>query len=82
LGTGIAALNTTVEASFATSLLTSIPAPESPAEVGVFLRLDNAGEDNDDRLPNSGFQYGVPEPGSMMLLGMGILGLFGLRRKS
>lgn len=50
-------------------------------EFQTFTLLDNGGAPPDDQVPDIGFNTSVPEPGSMMLLGMGILGLFGLKRR-
>lgn len=47
---------------------------------GFRLRLDNNGDEPDDSLPESGFTTPLPEPGTMALVGMGLLGLFGFKR--
>ena len=47
---------------------------------GFRLRLDNNGDEPDDSLPESGFTTPLPEPGTMALLGMGLLGLFGFKK--
>ncbi|MDP3791845.1 MAG: PEP-CTERM sorting domain-containing protein [Candidatus Omnitrophota bacterium] len=43
---------------------------------GLRARLDGNGDEPDDRLPGSGY-IKTPEPGSAMLLGMGLIGLVG-----
>lgn len=48
-------------------------------EFQTFSLLDNGGEPPDDRTPDAGFNISVPEPGSMMLLGMGMFGLIATR---
>lgn len=46
-----------------------------------FLLLDNGGSPADDQLPDTGY-FRTPEPGSAMLLGLGLLGFAGaIRRK-
>jgi len=82
LGYGPAKLGSIVEASFAESLVPFDLSPASDNDVAMFLRMDNAGSDPDDRLPNEGFQHTVPEPASAALIGLGLLGFVGaLRRK-
>ncbi|GEM_PF-2407961 len=46
------------------------------------VRLDGNGDEPDDKLPNSGYLK-TPEPGSLMLVGFGLMGLIGgvIRRK-
>lgn len=51
------------------------------ADTGFRVRSDNNGNPADDFLPNDGFTTGIPEPSSMILIGTGILGLAGLRRR-
>lgn len=52
------------------------------SKFGIYGLLDGASESPDDRLPNSGWSHTTPEPGSAMLLVMGLLGFGGaLRRK-
>jgi hypothetical protein len=74
-----------VEATFSQSLIATAGfSPVNDFDVGMFMRLDNAGEDPDDRLPDTtGYIYKTPEPGTMALLGMGIIGFAGslLRKK-
>jgi len=50
------------------------------AGTGFRVRLDNNGDEPDDSIPDSGFTHPVPEPGTMLLMGMGLLGLFGFRK--
>lgn len=51
-------------------------------KLGVYAYVDGASPAPDDRLPNNGWSRTTPEPGSAMLLGMGLLGFVGaLRRK-
>lgn len=45
-----------------------------------FLLLDNGGSPADDQLPDTGV-FRTPEPGSAMLLGMGLLGFAGMIRR-
>lgn len=47
---------------------------------GLRARLDGNGDEPDDRLPGSGY-IKTPEPGSAMLLGMGLLSAFGVIRR-
>ena len=42
---------------------------------------DNGGNESDDRLPDSGFFTPIPEPTSMVLLGLGLLGGIGSRKR-
>jgi hypothetical protein len=55
-------------------------------KIQMYVEYDNGGggaESSDDRLPNSGWVKTVPEPMSMSLLGLGLLGMLGagFRRK-
>lgn len=47
----------------------------------TFSLLDNAGAPPDDRVPDDGFSTTIPEPTSMLLVGSGLLGALGLRRR-
>lgn len=49
------------------------------SEFQTFTLLDNGGAPPDDQVPDIGFDSSVPEPGSMMLLGMGMFGLLATR---
>ena len=75
LGTGTGALGGSVELFVSESLL-----PSDLSSLQGFARLDNGGDEPDDRIPNSGFFTPVPEPGSAMLLGFGLLGAIGVSR--
>ncbi len=50
------------------------------ASVAAFAHYDNGGSPPDDDLPDQGFLTPVPEPGTLFLLGSGLLGLAGIRR--
>lgn len=77
LGYGTGAYNDVVEVSFAQSLVPSRLEPTTNYNVGMYLRLDNAGDDPDDRLPGLGYKYYTPEPTSMFMLGLGLFGFAG-----
>ena len=72
LGFGVGALGSVVELSAAEALF---PAGTPQA----FARLDGQGQEPDDFIPDQGFFTPVPEPTSMLLFGVGLLG--GLARK-
>ncbi|MBI4430115.1 MAG: PEP-CTERM sorting domain-containing protein [Candidatus Omnitrophica bacterium] len=54
---------------------------EISPSTGFRVRSDNNGTPADDFLPNEGFTTGIPEPSSIILIGSGILGLAGIRRR-
>ncbi|MBI2093505.1 MAG: PEP-CTERM sorting domain-containing protein [Candidatus Omnitrophica bacterium] len=79
LGTGTGALGATTEWFAPAALMPSFPATLSMLAVG---KLDNGGLLAEDFIPDSGFLTPViPEPGSMMLLGLGLMGGVISRRK-
>ena len=75
LGSGTGALGSVIEFSADESLF------PNDNSLQVFGRLDNSGDEPDDRIPNEGFFRPpvVPEPTSMILFGVGLLG--GVARK-
>ena len=79
---GDGSIGSIVEAKFSRSLIPTSLIPVSDSDMLAYLRLDNAGSDDDDRLPDYGWTSKTPEPGSAMLLVTGLLGFAGvLRRK-
>ena len=51
---------------------------------GFRVKIDNNGDEPDDSLPGSGFTRSIPEPGTMALVGMGLVSLLtgaGARRR-
>lgn len=75
-------LSDIVEMYVPDSLLSTSIFTSNSSHFGIYARLDNAGDEPDDKLPNSGYLK-TPEPGSTALLGMGLIGLVGrlFRRK-
>ena len=75
LGAGTGALSDVIEISAGESLF-----PDDDTYQGR-ARLDNAGDESDDNIPNEGFYTPpvIPEPTSMILFGVGLLG--GVARK-
>ena len=78
LGTGTGSLGSTVEWFAPAALLPSFP-------TGVTFQaraiLDNGGDPAEDFIPDAGFFTPIPEPSSMLLLGLGLLGGIGARRR-
>lgn len=72
------AMGSVVEYYLPASMFVSFP----DTSINGFLLLDNGGSPADDQLPDQG-TFKTPEPGSMMLLGMGLIGFAGslLRKK-
>ena len=52
-----------------------------PSKFGIYVLLDGASSAPDDVLPDTGWKGVTPEPGSAMLLGMGLLGFAGMLRR-
>lgn len=77
-GTTSAAMGDYVEWYIAKDMFSTFP----DGSFDGFILLDNGGGPNDDQLPDEG-TFRTPEPGSIMLLGMGLVGFAGslLRRK-
>ena len=75
LGLGVGALGDVVEFSAAEALFPG-------GSYKAFARLDGNGDEPDDRIPNAGFFTPIPEPGSAMLLGLGLMGGLVRRRRS
>jgi len=74
LMTGTAHVKDVVEVTFdhTDSALDGYEEPEQ-----MFMLLENQGGPQDDRLPAEGWITKVPEPSSMMLLGLGLFGFVG-----
>lgn len=71
-GTPVAAMDSVVEFYIPKGMFASFP----DGSFDGFLLLDNGGSPADDQLPDQG-TFKTPEPGSIMLLGMGLVGLAG-----
>lgn len=79
-GTDYWAMGSVIEILIPSSELTTF----DPAKFQMQITYDNAGGSGDDFLPDNGWQRTIPEPASMSLLGMGLLGAIGIgfkRRK-
>lgn len=77
LGSPSASLGSVFEAYIPSGMFVAFP----DNSFDGFLLLDNGGSPADDQLPDSG-TFKTPEPGSAMLLGLGLLGFAGaIRRK-
>ena len=76
LGSPTNGISSVVELYIPSGMFASWP----PAGFQTFTRLNNGGEPQDDRIPDSGFNR-TPEPGSAMLLGVGLVSLAGFIRK-
>ena len=75
-----AGLSSIVEMYVPNSLLSTNIFYNNSSDFGIYARLDGGGSEPDDYMPNSGW-IRTPEPTSMMLLGMGLIGLFGAGAK-
>ena len=73
LGYGDAAMNSIVEAEFPISYVSGLY--DEPTD--VYMKIENQGDPNDDRLPDELWTHRIPEPTSMFLLGVGLIGLAG-----
>lgn len=76
-GAPLAVMGSAVEYFIPAGMFSSFPL----GGFNTFTLLDNAGAPPDDRVPDSGFHTTIPEPTSMLLVGSGLLGALGLRRR-